>query len=277
MKKKHNKIYWIAGIALLCCVSGVFAYWTQELNVHNEFKTARYDTNIEEEFVSPDNWCPGQEINKDVRINNKGTVPVFAKVVLQQKWIRTKNVIAPDGTIITPKAGEEFSLIFDSAVGNEYAAEILWGNSVVLLDSGRTSDIDLGIPIVSNIDDAYGKWLMITDKPDKAGNYTLYYIGIINQNEKTPLIIDAVTMNPHIQPAIVKKDIYFDSSSNTWILNSQRNSTYDYENAKYTLIITATTVQATEDAIKEIFGTESDNKEIVDYLAEHAVDPTELY
>lgn len=45
MTKKKNKIYWLAGIMLLCCMGGVFAYWTQELQVHNEFKTARYDTN----------------------------------------------------------------------------------------------------------------------------------------------------------------------------------------------------------------------------------------
>ena len=59
MKIKTHKSYWLAGLLALCVVGGVFAYWTQELLVHNEFKTARYDTKIEEEFVPPENWKPG--------------------------------------------------------------------------------------------------------------------------------------------------------------------------------------------------------------------------
>ena len=42
------------------------------------------------------------------------------------------------------------------------------------------------------------------------------------------------------------------------------------------MLVTGTTVQATSDAVKEIFGTASDNVEIVNYLADHAVDPADL-
>ncbi len=273
MKRKGNRIYWIIGLALLTCIGGVFAYWTQELLVHNEFKTARYETNIEEKFVSPDNWEPGQDTNKDVWLTNTGTVPAFAKVRLHQEWIRTENVTDSDGNVIQPAAGEAFPLTFTTANGKEYAAEITWGENVVLLASGKKSSIDLGLNTVNQIADAKGKWLLVTDIPDENGDYLLYYIGTLEAGGKSPLLVDSVTMNPQIQPAVIRKDTYYDESAKKWVTKLKRNSTYDYENAKYTMLITATTVQATADAVKDVFGTDEDNSDIVAYLASQATDP----
>ena len=42
------------------------------------------------------------------------------------------------------------------------------------------------------------------------------------------------------------------------------------------MLVTGTTVQATSDAVKEIFGTDNDNTEVVNYLANHAVNPADL-
>lgn len=276
MKKKVTKIYWLVGLLVLCCIGGVFAYWTQELFVHNEFKMARYDTNIEEKFVPPDNWKPGQEINKDVWISNKGTVPAFAKVVLHQEWIRKDNVTDLDGNIIPPEAGDKFPLSFQTEDGNAYAAQIKWGEDVVLLASGKKSDINLGLRVVNRIEDAKDKWLLVSDIPDENGDFLLYYVGIINQNTISPLLVDSVTMNPLIQPAVVSKDTSYDKTSEKWTTTAEKNSTYDYECAKYTLLVTATTVQATSDAAKDVFGTSEDNQEIVEYLANQEVNPADL-
>lgn len=261
---------------MLCCIGGVFAYWTQELQVHNEFKTARYDTNIEEKFSPPDDWKPGQEINKDVWITNDGTIPVFTKVVINQEWIRKEDVKDLDGTIIPPAAGEKFPLSFQTKEKNEYAAQISWGDKVVLLASGKKSGIDLGLKTVERISEAEGEWLLVSDLPDQNGDYFLYYIGTVTQSGKTPLVVDAVTMNPLIQPAVVRKDTVYDETTKEWTTTTEKNSTYDYECVKYTMTVTATTVQATADAVREVFGTASDNTEIVNYLASHAVDPADL-
>lgn len=276
MKRKWNKIYWLAGLAVLCCIGGVFAYWTQELLVHNEFKTARYDTTIEEKFVPPDNWEPGQEINKDVWITNKGTVPAFAKVVLHQEWIRRENVTDLDGSVIPPAAGENFPLTFETGKGKAYAAQISWGDQVMLLASGKTSDINLGLKTVSTVGEAAGKWLLVNDTPDQNGDYFLYYIGTIAQNAHSPLIVDAVTMHPLIQPALLQKDTYYNEATKEWVTQSKKNSTYDYECARYTMLVTATTVQATSDAVLEVFGTDKDNHEVVTFLSDHAPDPADF-
>lgn len=276
MKIKTNKLYWLAGLFVLCCVGGVFAYWTQELLVHNEFKTARYDTDIEEKFVPPDNWKPGQEINKDVWISNKGTVPVFAKVIVHQEWIRKENVTDTKGNVILPKAGDKFPLSFQTKDGDMYAAQIEWGENVVLLASGKKSEIDLGLSVVNEIESASGKWLLVSDVPDKNGDFLLYYIGTISQSGQSPLIVDSVTMNPLIQPAVISKDTFYDETTQSWITTDEKNSTYDYECAKYTMLVTGATVQATSDAVKEVFGTSDDNAEVVNYLAKHAVNPADL-
>lgn len=276
MKSRKNKIYWLVGLVMLCCIGGIFAYWTQELQVHNEFKTARYDTNIEEKFSPPDDWKPGQEINKDVWITNDGSIPVFTKVVINQEWVRKENVTDLNRTVIPPAAGEKFPLFFQAKEKNEYAAQISWGDKVILLSSGKKSDIDLGLKTVDRISEAKEKWLLVSDLPDENGDYLLYYIGTVAQSEKTPLLVDAVTMNPLIQPAVVRKDTVYDETTKEWTTTSERNSTYDYECAKYTMTVTATTVQATSDAVREVFGTADDNTEIVKYFANHAVDPADL-
>lgn len=275
-KQRHNKLYWLASLAILCCISGVFAYWTQELTVHNEFKTARYDTKLEERFVSPDNWLPGEQINKDVWVTNKGSVPVFAKLVIGQQWIRKQNITDLEGHVIPPAAGEAFPLIFDTEDSREYAAQINWGDQVVLWASGRKGEVSLDLPVVEKIEDASGKWLLINEQPDQNGNYILYYIGVIGSDGSSPLAVDAVTMNAAIRPAIIGKRTFYDKESQKWITTAAQNSSYDYECAEYTMLVTAATVQATADAVKTVFGTAEDNSEIVNYLASQAVKPTEL-
>lgn len=142
--------------------------------------------------------------------------------------------------------------------------------------SGKKSNIDLGVPTVGQIEDARGKWLLVSDVPDQNGDFLLYYIGMIEESGQSPLIVDSVTMNPLIQPSVVQKDTIYDKAKEDWVTTSKRNSTYDYECSKYTMLVTGTTVQATSDAVKEIFGTDNDNPEVVNYLANHAVNPADL-
>ena len=55
MKNKvwNKKYLFIPAFLCLFLIGGVFAYWTQELQVRNEFKTAKYDTKIVEDFIAP--------------------------------------------------------------------------------------------------------------------------------------------------------------------------------------------------------------------------------
>lgn len=264
-----NNLFFIAFLCLFL-VGGVFAYWTQELQVRNEFKTAKYDTKIVEDFISPSDWMPGQEINKDVSVKNEGTIPVFVRVTIHQKWIRRENVYDSEGNPIPPLEGESIPLIFDTAEGSAYASLITWGENVVILSDEKHSNIELGIPEVHTINEAEGKWLLLTDQIDSQGNLYFYYIGNIQPNGETPRLVDAVTMHPSIEPEIQGKKVWYDSLDHK-VTQEIINSTYGYENASYTMTVHADTVQATSNAVKAIFEEDENVKDIIAYLAKYEI------
>lgn len=272
MKNKvwNKKYLFISAFLCLFLIGGVFAYWTQELQVRNEFKTAKYDTTIVEEFTAPSEWLPGQEVNKDVSVRNKGTIPVFVRVSIHQKWIRREDVYDGEGNPISPMKGENIPLTFETGNGSAYASQVTWGSDVVVLSGGKQGDVDLGIPAVDRIRDAKGKWLLLTDKVDEEGNLHFYYIGNIQPNTDAPRLVDAVTMHPAIEPEIKGEKVWYDGSDNK-VTQEIKNTTYGYENARYTMTVSADTVQATSGAVKAVFGNEDNAKDIIEYLAEYEV------
>lgn len=80
----------IALVALLFVgVVGVtFAYFTETETFQNIFKITDggYGTDIYEEFESPTDWLPGQEISKKVYVNNTGDIPVVVRVSYDEAW-----------------------------------------------------------------------------------------------------------------------------------------------------------------------------------------------
>ena len=246
--KKYLAIFAFISIFL---IGGVFAYWTQELQVRNEFKTAKYDTKIVEEFISPSGWLPGQEVNKDVSVRNEGTIPTFVRVTINQKWIRTEDVYDGEGNPILPMKGETIPLTFETRNGPAYASQVTWGNDVVVLSGEKQGDIDLGIPTVETIGDAKGKWLLLTDKVDEEGNLHFYYIGSIQPKKDAPRLVDAVTMHPAIEPEIKGEKVTYDGFDNK-VTQEIKNITYGYENARYTMTVSADTVQATSSAVNAV-------------------------
>lgn len=272
MKNKicNKKNMFISAFLCLFLIGGVFAYWTQELQLRNEFKTAKYDTKIVEEFTPPSDWLPGQEVNKDVSVQNEGTIPVFVRAIIHQEWIRRENVHDSEGNPIAPMKGENIPLVFESKNGSAYASVVTWGNDVVLLLSGKQADIDLGIPSVGTIKDAQGKWLLLTDKVDEEGNLYFYYIGNIQPGNSTPQLVDSVTMHASIEPEIKGEKIWYDDLDNQ-MKQEIKNTTYSYENACYTMTVNADTVQATASAVKEVFGNDENAKDIIEYLKEYEV------
>lgn len=269
-KLQDKKYLFISAFLCLSLIGGVFAYWTQELQVRNEFKTAKYDTKIVEDFEAPTGWIPGQEVNKDVSVRNEGTIPVFVRVTINQEWIRRENVYDSNGNPISPLKGENIPLTFDTTNGLAYASVVTWGKDVVLLSKGKQSDIELGIPIVNTIEEAKGKWLLLTDEIDAEGNLYFYYVGNIQPGTDTPLLVDSVTMNSYIEPEIKGEKVCYDNSDNK-VIQEIKNTTYGYENARYIMLVSADTVQATSNAIKAIFGDEENVKDIIEYLAQNEI------
>lgn len=248
-------------------LGGSFAYWSQMLQAVNEFKPGRYQTKIEEAFTAPKNWQPGAEVNKDVRVANTGTAPVFVKLVLNQSWIRTETVYNAAGQAVAPKKGGRFPLTFEGNSGPASAAQIQWGRDVAVL-SGGSGLSPSGLQQVARPEDAQGKWLLMDETPDADGNLTLYYMGVLPGGASTPLSVDGVKLHPDIQSVTLETHTVWDKAAKRWVTTSVENPTSDYQSARYTLGVTMYTVQATEAAAKAMFGASAlSEQSVIRYMA----------
>ena len=69
-------------IILFAC--DTFAWFTSQDEVTNRLSaSANYGVTIAEDFTPPENWVPGQEINKDVGAVNTGNIDAFVRVWLE--------------------------------------------------------------------------------------------------------------------------------------------------------------------------------------------------
>lgn len=280
MKKGRYKIFGLAALASVMLIGGTWAAWTQEEKARNEFMLGEYDTKLEEIFTPPENWVPGQEQEKVVKVTNPGDVPVMTKVVISQDWIRRETVYAATlseaGDVlevpVSPAEGEAFPLTFVGQDGiEEYAAIPKFNrNSVVLWENGKSSkdSLGLGLEIVNNVDAAGGKWILMNEEPDANGEYTLYYVGIVDAKKETPTFLESVTLNPKLESTVTEKSSVRERLKDGTVKDvtlEQVNPIYGYDSATYTMNISAVTVQATQSAVEEIFGKQGD---VLDDLAQ---------
>lgn len=167
---------------------------------------------------------------------------------------------------------------YDIKIEEEFHSPDNWlpgietNKDVWIKNNREKSDISLNLPIADTVADAEGKWLLVSDVPDSEGTLLLYYIGTIAKEDRSPKLVDAVTMNPPIQPSVLVKKVTFNEQTGQWETTSVLNKTGGYDCARYTMNISATTVQATKDAVKNVFGTAQDVSTVVEHLTELAGD-----
>ena len=92
MKNKKSLIAIIA-VLLVVVVGVTFAYFQSTGTFENVFQTGIYKLTTTEEFVSPDNWAPGQEIPKTITTTNEGTIPAAVRVSYTEQWLDGENDI----------------------------------------------------------------------------------------------------------------------------------------------------------------------------------------
>lgn len=87
MKKKRKsnlqrKVLTVSVIlALLIIAGGTFAWFTSKDEVVNKLTAVNdYGVVISEDFTAPENWLPGQEVNKDVWALNTGSVDALVRM-----------------------------------------------------------------------------------------------------------------------------------------------------------------------------------------------------
>lgn len=87
--KKNNKKKLLAflGISVFTFLGGTLAYFTTSTTLKNIFNTAKYETQIVEDFVSPSDWTPGTTTTKKITVTNNGTIDMGIRASYTEKWV----------------------------------------------------------------------------------------------------------------------------------------------------------------------------------------------
>lgn len=273
MKKKAA--LGLAGIAAVAVIGGTWAYWSQDLTATNEFETGKFDSDIVEQFTPPavGEWLPGVTTEKNVKVTNSGDVDMALVAEITQEWNRDGESLsirfaAPDPSPITR--------------GYENAAVINWGENTAMhditaMDSVAGKAKEMGITAtVSSLEDseAKDKWVLV-DVSDDYSKLTFVYNGIVPAGEETPELLNSVTLNSKIESYVSEKNYSYDENgelqvkTNGWMEEN-------YEDAQYTMDIHVNTVQATGDAIREIFS-QYEGVDVDEFLSANADDIADAY
>ncbi|MCI8515321.1 MAG: hypothetical protein HFG75_00315 [Hungatella sp.] len=283
MRKIKIFIAGLAAMAAAATIGGTWAVWTDHLLAKNEYMTAKYSTFLKEDFKSPEGWLPGEEKRKAVWVKNESTIPIIAKITMNQNWIRREDVKAlqipeggkePEEVVVAPK-GEYLPSVFTAENGiKEYAAILNFNKDAVVILSDSRADAAgprFDIPEVSTLKEAEGKWLLMSETPDQVGNYTFYYMGMVQPGEDTPILLSSVRMNPKLETTVTGSHTYFVKDEEAQggykkITVNTVNSKYGYDSSHYTLNVSMQTVQATSDAVKTIFHGDRVSEYIAGYI-----------
>ena len=88
--KNKKTIIAIIGVLLILVVGVTFAYFQTTGTFENVFQTGTYRLVTTEVFESPDNWEPGETIEKKIYTKNEGTIPAAVRVSYTEQWLDTE-------------------------------------------------------------------------------------------------------------------------------------------------------------------------------------------
>ena len=204
----------LAGLAAVAAIGGTWAYWNQNLSVANDFKAGNFDSDIVEEFKPEGDWLPGEKVDKVVKVTNSGNVDMAVMATITQKWT-------------------EEGVVFETPEGDEYAAQIQWGDNVAMFAVPGLVDEATALKIentVRSFADSPDTWVLtgINDMQDGSQQLCFVYSGIVKENGSTNNLVESVTMNPLIQSSVTDK-MYTVGEDGTLSQSKETKSEFKYE------------------------------------------------
>lgn len=85
MKKIY--IILITVIILVTTVRFTYALTDDNSNLFSVFKSNKYQTEIIEDNINSDNWLPGNTIDKNIYIENKGNSDIVVRASIIEEWV----------------------------------------------------------------------------------------------------------------------------------------------------------------------------------------------
>ncbi len=261
---KNKKILGIFGLAATALVGATFAFFNQTESIDNIFRTSKYEVNVTEDFIPKKDWKPGEEVDKDLFVKNEGDRAVVVRVKFEDIWTRD---------------GEKDA--FHVAAGMD-------ATTVFQIDpyDGKTADPqnpekkDKSVVIKKFAAGVKENWSEV--QPDG----WFYYKTTLGAGEETGKFLDAVELSPDTDFGKLMTQFYYTTAATLseaqwepygeaqpaslaqiaplegWTYTRAETQAEDgalgYSNADYVLRITIQTVQATEDAVANVFATVPD-------------------
>ncbi len=142
-KKDRRILVGAIAVAGVTVAGSTFAWFTSKDEVTNRLSAkADYNVAIAEDFTPPEDWTPGQEINKDVSAVNTGSVDAFVRVGLlhdatltvKDTGVAVSGFAAADKTKLVELKTSESITAGSTAGGNATNT----ANEVTLLQAGGT-------------------------------------------------------------------------------------------------------------------------------------------
>ena len=94
-KDNRKKLLIVGVISLFTILGGTLAYFTTSSTITNVFNTGKYETQIVEDFVSPDNWTPGTTTDKTIEVTNNGSIDMALRATYTEKWVNANGEQLP--------------------------------------------------------------------------------------------------------------------------------------------------------------------------------------
>ena len=96
MNKRNKSLIALLLVLTVGLIGLTIAYFSNEASVENRFESKQYGTTVEEEFISPSDWRPGDSTDKTIKVTNSGEVDEAVRISYTEIW--------------TSKNGDELSL-----------------------------------------------------------------------------------------------------------------------------------------------------------------------
>ena len=164
-RRKPAVLATAVALAVVMVIAATFAWFTAHSSVTNRLATkdGLANIDIQETFVEPDDWKPGQKITKEVGVVDTGNAPALARVYFKE-FLKVYQKPYGENTIFdaTKEAAGERPVIFDDTSYSTWVA----------YTGAGAAQADLGDLIITGIPsgvEAYVKYI-----PGTAGNPASY-------------------------------------------------------------------------------------------------------
>ena len=147
--KKKKTIIAITTLLLVVVVGATFAYYTSNTSFENVFNAGKYKITLTEEFVSPDNWVPGETVPKTVTAKNDGTVPAAVRISYTEQWTKEIDGVETD---ITSQVTPNPAIINFANQGDWTSSNGYYYYKYILEPTDETSSFISGVTLDPNLD-----------------------------------------------------------------------------------------------------------------------------